>query len=175
MAKKKPKKAPTKGKPTPRHGEDFLSAVEAVTIKLENERIITVNVEEELCVPDGPIALEHEARRSPARFAFWAYQTERSLAQVRAEEVKLAHQTGETWLTHKEYYRTETDERYIAKETLQAHVDISTEVRSIQIKVDALRKQHGILRAIRDSVGNRDFVIRKLLDRKTEAIEGRSS
>jgi hypothetical protein len=172
MAKLKPKKGPSKGKPTPRHGEDFLSGLEAVTIKLENGTVVTINVEDELCVPEGTIALEHEARLSPSRFAFWAYQAERVLGKLRAEEVKLAHQTGEVWLTHKEYYRTETDDRFIAKETLQAHVDISTDVRSIQIKVDKLRKQYGILRAIRDAVEHRDFVIRRLLGKETEAKQG---
>jgi hypothetical protein len=169
MAKKKPTKGPSKGKPTPLHGEDLLSEISEITIKLESGKIVRLDVEEELCVPDGPIALEHAARRSPARFAFWAYQTERALGQVRAEEIKLAHKTGEVWLAHKEYYRKETDDRFIAKETLQSHVDISTEVRSLQIRVDKLRKQHGILRAIRDAVGYRDFVIRKLLGRETEA------
>ncbi len=175
MARKPTKKGPAKGRATPVYGEDLLPEIESVTIKLENGSVVTFNMEDELCVPDGPIALEVAARRSPSRYAFWAYQTERALAEVRKQEIKLAHVTGEEWLVHKEYYRTETDDRYIAKETLQAHVDISTKVRSEQVRLDGLRKQYGILRSLRDALERRDFTLRKLLDRKTEAIEGRGA
>ena len=156
-------KQPNKTPAVAMHGEDALCDIAAITIILESGQKARFNLEDELCISDDPVKVGEEVRRSPARVAFWAYQMERALAEVRRFEAMHDKAEGEMWLTFRKYYQDHTDEKYIPKELVTSATTINSEVTNARANLNKARRHHGIIRAISQAVRSRDYVLRELV------------
>lgn len=154
-----------KSKHKPRRGEDFLAGVEALVLTLEDGTKARFNIAREIAIPSDD-TLVRTAKRAPARFAFWAYQTERALARVRSEERKLAQVEGRTYEAFRRLFVE--DGLDITEPRLRAGVDQDPVVRAARCKLNDLRRQHGLLRAVRDAVEHRTWTVRALLQRRED-------
>lgn len=169
MAKKAPKKHP---RASTTHGEDHLASLEAIIVKLENGSTVEFNRKEELSTEDGTLALLRQARDCPARYAFWAYQSDRALAVVRRLEVEVAELEGETYLVYRKWYQDETDEDYISDGMIRSRVASDDRVITIRKRLNRARKQYDMLRTMRYAQEHRCYVLRRLIARDAaEAIE----
>jgi hypothetical protein len=142
-------------------GATHLKDVAAVTITLESGEQVTLHPDNELKIPTDPILIKKEALRAPAQLAFWAYQTERALKEVRNTEYELAKKEGDMSLVYRQWY---------LKEKATYTEDMIRSRLSVDAEVDALRKQllvardlYGVIRATRDSVEHRVYVLRKII------------
>lgn len=144
-------------------GEEALPDVESLTLTLEDGRKATFHIADELAIPADPDALRIEATRAPARYAFWSYQTERALSAVRKQEKRLAETEAEAHLLWTTYYRDHTAETYISNDTVRSHVAKESDVMSARIRLNSLRREYGMLRAVRDSLDHRTRMIHKLV------------
>jgi hypothetical protein len=167
-----PKKRPTKtGRSGGRkeYGDDFLRDVEAVVVRLESGKRAKFSVEKEVGLPTDEESLREAARRLPAQYAFWAYQTERALQAVRRLERELQSNEGDKYFgwrlrLHKDEVVDLPIER-VTDKVLQAAVALDEELKGQRDTLDEARYQYGVLRAIRDAVEQKRFVIPLLLNR----------
>ena len=150
------------------HGEVFLSEVETITVKLENGALLAVVPSAELTIPDGLHEQFEEARKAPARLAFWGWQMERQLYEVRKFEAELAALEGETSLTYRQWYKEHLFEEY-TEGVIRAHVDYDPKVKSAKIRLNYARKCYGYLRALHEALSHRLFVLRKLVAQEPDA------
>ena len=144
-------------------GEEALPDVESITLTLEDGRKATFNLADELAIPTDPDELRLEATRAPARYSFWSYQTERALSAVRKQEKRLAEAESLAHLLWVKYYKDHTAESYISNDTIRAHVAKESDVMSARIHLNSLRREYGMLRAVRDSQDHRTRMIHKLV------------
>jgi hypothetical protein len=136
-------------------------------VKLENGTTAHFKLSDELSIPTDPILIHKEALRAPARFAFWAYQTERALAEVRKQERCLTEEEGKMNLGYRKWIKDDTDDMP-TEAMVKARVDSDREINSMKIHLNAARKQYSLLRATRDSVDHRVYVLRALVAQKPE-------
>lgn len=144
-------------------GEEALPDVESLTLKLEDGRKATFRIADELAIPTDPDQMRMEATRAPARYAFWSYQTERALAAVRKQEKRLAEAEALTHLLWTKYYKEHTAETYISNDTIRSHVAQESDVMSARIHLNSLRREYGMIRAVRDSLDHRTRMLHKLV------------
>lgn len=152
-----------------RYGDDFLSDVAEVVIRLENGKQAKFDVGREVEIPKDEDALREAARRLPAQYAFWAYQTERALQAVRTLERELQANEGDKFFgwrlrLHKDEVIDLPIER-ITDKVLQAAVALDEDLKPQRVTLDEARYQYGVLRSIRDAVEHKRFVIPLLLNR----------
>jgi len=147
-------------------GEDQLASIEALRVKLSNGRTETFSMDAETQVPVDMTQLVSALRRSPGRIAFWAAQTERALDEVRKCETRLKESEGTAFLNYRHTYESEhgpTTDR-VVHESVQSDEDIVNE----RLKLVALRKQYGLLRALHKAVEHRGFVLDRLVAREVK-------
>jgi len=144
--------------------EDYLADVAAITIKLENGEEVELDIASETYVPTDSEELAEAARRSPAKLAFWAYQTERALEDLRRQEQHLVQYEGRNYDLYRVYF---TDEQAVdpTEAMIRAKLDQDSEVRRWRLALRRRRREYGLLRAVRDAVDRRDSVLRTLLHR----------
>lgn len=152
-------------KKRPRRGEDFLSDVEALVITLENGERVRFNIAREVAIPDDDLLVDG-ARKAAARFAFWAYQTERALAKLRTAERLLAEEEAVMYRIVREQFHKDGLET--TEPRIRAVVNGQPTVKTRQCKLNDLRRQHGMLRAVKDAVEHRTWTIRSLLQRRED-------
>lgn len=152
-----------------RHGEDLLRGIESIDIKLESGETVTVKMAGELDVPDDPRLIMREAKRAPARLAFWSYQTERALARLRAKEREHGKAEGEAYVKCRGYVQgTIVD---IATEpNVRAHLSAfeTHELKTAKDDLAAAQIQYGVLRALRDASEHRSHLLRRLIAHEFE-------
>jgi len=151
--------------------EHLLALLDKVTILLENKQAVTLDIAEELAIPDDPDALLRAARRAHDRYAFWAYQTERARAHVDAMEVRYQDVLGE----YSVRYRSSLidDPRYNVTEGLvKAVTSIDPQVRTALVRLNGAKKRHGLLRSIKEAMHHRCFMMSRLVARYVDMDEG---
>lgn len=149
---------------TPRRGEDFLAGVAAIALTLENGEKVRFNIARETAIPSDDTLLR-TAKRAAARLAFWAYQTERALARVREHERVLAQVEGRAYQYFRIYY-TDHEGVDVTEAMLRAAIDQDPKVRAARISLNVRRNEHGLLRAVREAVDHRAWMVRALLTRR---------
>lgn len=152
-----------------RHGEDFLDGVEAVSILLENGKVATLRIKDELLIPDDPVALLREAKQAPARLAFWSYQAERALSQLRTFERQCASAAGHEYHLQRTFIVEHTDAEMPTEGNIRARMDNSPELNVQKERVETAQRRYGVLRAVRDALEHRSHLLRKLISREFEA------
>lgn len=151
-------------KRTARSSEDYLANIEAVTIRLENGEAVKLKVEREVRIPTDPDRLIEAARKAPARLAFWAYQSERALAALRKQERETARVEGFTYQVYRKVY--EEDGQEPTEAMIRAAVDQDPKVRTARIALSSRKTEYGTLRAVRDAVEHRSWMLRSLLQHR---------
>ena len=141
-------------------GSVHLAEVSGVAITLENGRTVTLKPADELSVSADPLELREEALRAPAQLAFWAYQTERASTQVRQTERDLAHREGFASLTYRQWYNDQ--KATYTEDMIRSRVSIDAEVDKLRNQLLTHKQLYGVLRAMRDSVEHRAYVLRRL-------------
>lgn len=153
-----------------KHGEDYLDQVEDIRIKLENGTEVVLQPREELRVPTGPDEIRDECREGPSRLAFWAYQENRALSKVRTIERELAKLEGQTNLVYRKFLTDEGEP--VTESIIRSRVDIETEVETKRIQLNAAQTNYGFIRATRDALEHRMYVLRKLVANDAEVNRG---
>lgn len=149
---------------------DFLSKVEDIQIKLESGEVVTINPAKELKVPTDPISLQRELARAPAQLAFFSYQAERAHAEVRRLERAEEKTSGETSLTYRAWYKAEGAS--VTEDIIRSRVGIDSKVCAARDDLINARNLYGVLRATRDAVEHRVYVLRKLVGNDGNATSG---
>lgn len=160
-----------KKKKVTKHGEDYLKDVESIQVKLESGKMITFVVDDEMGVPEDLEAQRTATRKAHARYAFWAYQTERALHFVRKLEKELRETEGHADLVYRKWYDEETDEEY-TEGMVRARVSTDVTVTTASAKLNSARRQYGLLRCVRDAMEHRCYILRRLLAQEAEAKKG---
>lgn len=168
-----------KRSPRSRHSEGLLVGLEKVTLTLEDKTEVTLNVSEELRIPEGSIPIWKASRKAPARYAFWAYQTARALASVRFTEQLLVEKSAEVNTVMRRAI-SDGDMDGVLGMTVEAHhygvvdsmVNQDKEVKELARRLMKRREMYELLRAIRDAMEHRTFILRKMLNQSPEAIMG---
>lgn len=145
-------------------GEDFLRAVDAVTLRLENGEVVEFEIAVETEIPTDPEELDEAQRRSPAKYAFWDYQARRALEDVEKQEMR----TTKVEARHYDLYRTFITEELAIDPTeamIAAKLNQDTEVRRSRLALRRVRKVYRIVRAVADAVGRRDSMLRAFRQR----------
>lgn len=155
----------------PKHGEDYLSTVESIQIKLEDGSPASFSLAAECFIPDDPKSCVKEARDAHSRYAFWAYQTERALNAVRRIEASTAKVEGEADLIHRKRYDDIENEDY-TETMIRSSVDIDASVAVSRAKLRKARHHYGILRCVRDAMEHRCNTLRRLVAQESEAKKG---
>jgi len=143
-------------------GADFVTRLPALTLKMEDGSEHTFKWSTEVQIPDDSIAQRREYQRSPAQYAFWSYQTERALREVRELEKALLHLEGETNLVYRRWYVEEKKEDYTEGQ-IRSRVDTDARVGEQRDLLNSARGMYGSLRALRDAIESRGHVLRQLL------------
>jgi len=142
-------------------GESFLHNIEEITIRLEDGDELRVDLRRELHTPEDPVHLRHAMARAPARFAFWAYQYERANAEVKKAEHELAQEEAIVWHIYKKQFDDIFGRNYYHNIITQ-RVNADESVLDKRRHVADAQKHAGILRALRDAVQHRIYVLRAL-------------
>lgn len=144
-----------------KHGEDCLSHVESITLIMENEVSVTFEIASELGISDTDVGLAQDATTSAARYAFWAYQTERALLTVKECERDTADFEACTYLAWRKdgllNHGGLPTEGY-----LRSMLDADRQVRRKREKLADVRHEYAIVRAVRDAVAKRHEILRTL-------------
>lgn len=171
MAGKKPTRVVYK------HGEDFLHTLERLTLHLESGQDATFDIQRE--VQDWPTGYPHKfsdtvskVEGAVARFAFWAYQTERALSAVREQEHALVQLRAASDGMVREQL---TDDRVAFTESqVRAVIDTVSDVQNTTDRLNQLREHYGYIRALRDAMGHRVFVLQTMLKVEVEPTRAKS-
>jgi len=165
----KPHKPPTKKRS--KHGEDFLCAVEKLTLVLDNGQQAVFDIEGETSdypagYPARPSDVQRFAQKAVERYAFWAYQAERLLALVRVQESAATR----TRAVSDGEVRNQSAKQakcgqipYVSEALIEAAINLLPDVVTAEGALSELRRQYGIVRAIRDTVEHRLYVLRAML------------
>jgi len=171
-------KAP-KGK-QPRHGEDFLSGIEKLVLILDSGQRVIFDIGNETNdypagYPAKPSDVQKTSQRAVERYAFWAYQTERTLALVREQESAVAYLRAKA----DEQVRNESAKQakcgqipYVSEALIEAAIILLPEVIDAEGALSALRQQYGMVRAVRDAVEHRLYVLRAMLRFEAKPTQG---
>lgn len=151
-------------KPASPRAEDFLNNVDAISIRLDNGEVVELVIADEVEIPTDIDELVSAGRKSAAKLAFWSYQAERALEDVRRCEQKLATTEGRHYDLYRLFF---TDEAGVdpTEGMIRAKIDQDTQVRQSRLALRRRRREYGLLRAVRDAVDRRDSMLRALLHR----------
>lgn len=145
--------------------EDYLKDLRSVTILLENGERVRLDIEREVRIPIDPDKLYEAARTSPARLAFWAYQTERALRSLRIAERECARAEGYWYQVYRRVY--EKEECVDPTEAmLRASLDQDRNVKEKRIAVSSRKTEYGTVRAVRDAIEQRTWMLRAMLQHR---------
>lgn len=144
------------------HGEDYLDQIEAVRLTLEDGSSVQFNFAVELRISRDPERIIIEATRAPARLAFWAYQCERCLSKLRAQERVWDDLRGTAYVQQRRHIDEHTTDMP-TEANIQARLDVHPDLKAPKELLDRLRKQYGVLRSLRDALDHRTHVLRRLL------------
>lgn len=150
--------SPPKSKPN--RGEDFLSGLDSLTMTLENNQTVTFDVANEVAIPESFDAIYRAAINASAKYAFWAYQTERSLARVRLAEIELSQLEGEVYSTVRQAV---AGKQFVESKVIQSVVDTNDDVIASRKALNDLRFTYGTLRSVRDAIANRTQLLNTLV------------
>ena len=143
--------------------QSLIEDVQSVTITLENGEQEEFDLEKELVIPRDQTALQKEARKAPKRIAFWNYQTERALSEVRRLERKLNYQESLARWNARINLKNQ-DYNYVSDDMVSTGVTMSNKrIRNLRKKLDEARERYGIMRSIREAVVNRSEIIRAMV------------
>lgn len=150
----------------PKHGEDALVEIEALKIRLDNGKVVTFVVADELRVPSNPVKLLEAARKSPARVAFWRAQAARAMRRFREEERKYDYTFAAYDLTHRAA-NNDADGEYTER-LVKSQVLVTREVLQARKKLERAEEQANLLRAVADAVEHRAYTIRRMIAERNE-------
>tara|TARA_R100001086_G_scaffold192515_2_gene109739 strand:- start:3711 stop:4211 length:501 start_codon:yes stop_codon:yes gene_type:complete len=154
----------------PIHGEDALAEIEEITLTLESGRKRTFNIAHELEVSDDPQLMREQALTAHARYAFWAYQAERALRALRDAEIAQAKVEGEKRWRAAQIAREQ--DRFASTATIEGLVSNDHSVSAGKERLNQLRQDWTMLRAVAEALDHRTHLLRRLLARDQTATRG---
>jgi len=144
----------------------LLDSIDAIRIRHDNGSEAEHNLTSVLHIPTAPDDVLKSAREAPALIAYWGYYTERALGVVREQERQVAAVEGEMAFAFRNDGMNHIDFS-ITESAVREFVDQNAIVRKARETLDNLRREYGIVRAIRDAVEHKSFVLRKMISRDT--------
>lgn len=144
--------------------ERHLRSATHIKLKLENGEEVEFSIEREVRIPRSEKLLLEAARTAPSRFAFWAYQAERALHELRKSERECARVEGYNYHVYRKV-RSEEGETP-TEPMIRADIDQDSRVKSVRIALSARKREYGVLRAMRDAMEHRSWTLRALLQRR---------
>ena len=160
-----------RAKPKIRRGEELLSEIESISIRLEGGKVAKLSVADELAVSDDPEELYHQALTAHSRYAFWAYQAERALAQLRAAEAEFAKEEGNKRYGYSRAAKEQ--DRYTASATIDGLVASDPKLEKLRKGLIDLRTHWTILRSVADALDHRAHLLRRLIAKDQDATRGK--
>lgn len=142
-------------------GALHLSDVAQVTLVLESKATVVFTPDDEMAIPTDPAEMRQAALRAPAQLAFWSYQTERALRDVRQTEYELTKVEGEMSLVYRQWFLSQKNT--YTEDMVRSRVSVDAKVDALRNQLLTVREIYGIIRATRDSVEHRCYVLRKII------------
>jgi hypothetical protein len=154
-----------------RRGEDLLSTIDSVVLKLENGETVYIRIADELSVSDDPQVRYREALKAHARFAFWSYQAARALATLRRRESEMAAAEGADYLLYRTYIQEHTDVEMATEGNIRARMNAlpSAETKTAKAALAEAQQSYGVLCAMRDASEHRSNTLRRAIAHENEA------
>ncbi len=151
----------------PRYGRGATSlrGIKDITLSLEDGTEVTYNVALELAkIPADPVALYNLLIESPAQLAFWSAQHGRALRVARLLEKELAQHEGFCFYCYKTEMTNNLGNSF-TDSSVKYRVDADEGVLDKRRQVVEAYAHADLLRAIRDSVEHRTYLLRELAAR----------
>lgn len=153
-----------------RHAEDYLSDIEALTVKLDNGKVVIFNLADELRSPSDPVELMKAARRAPERLAFWGYQAAMARAAMKEAERQydLAYAKADMIQRHS---LSESSGEYTERviRSLVEHSDfpdVQADAKSRRKEYIEAERNYEVLRAVANAVEHRSNTLRALVRKR---------
>jgi len=156
-----------------RRGEDCLDDLQALTVRLESGQIRTFSIPQELAYPTDEDEILEAHRKAPASAAFWDYQTERALYDVRLYETGLEKLEGDARVVKRNALESICDS-FVAESAVEAAVASDDYVYKQRNQLNDLRRQYGLLRSVRDAMVRRVSVLNRMADQIAQRYSGPS-
>jgi hypothetical protein len=163
----KPVMKPSSARTDAEHGERYLDRLVAVIVRLESGETLQFNRKAETWIPDDLDAQIREAKRAPARIAFWSYQMDRALRKVRELELEQKKTEGEWGLIARKYYQEETEERIVTDAMVRAQMYCRAEWQTVTARLNAARNTYDIMRTMVAALDHRCYILRRLIGRES--------
>ena len=159
-----------KAKPKVWSGEEALSEIKSVSIRLESGKIAKFVLAREMAVSDDPDVMREQALAAHARFAFWSYQADRALSAVRDAETALAKLEGDRRYRYSKV--TKDEDRFTGSAVVEGLVDSDAAVLAARNELNQLREHWTILKTAAAALDHRTHLLRRLLANDQSAIRG---
>ena len=152
--------------------EDLVKFLDSVTVVIGKGKQATLDIEDEISIPDDLNLLGKEAARAPARLAFWKYQEARAKRSVRAARDLCESAKAKANLIYRKAVDNGTlcarDEEFEWKSTdfglLPSLVENDDDVRAAKIKLIDREYELEVIEAVASAVSHRVYVLNRLLE-----------
>lgn len=153
----------------PKFGEEALSEIEALTLRLDSGKVVTFTIADQLRIPSNPVEIIKEAKQAPARLAFWRAQAARAAQRARDLERRYNYTVASYDLTHR-VANNDADGEYTER-LVRSQVDVTREVVQALQKLNRAKEQAELLKSVADAVEHRTYVLRTLVRREMKGGE----
>lgn len=160
-----------RAKPKTWKGEELLSEIQEISIRLESGKVAKLSIANELAISDDPDELFEQALSAHSRYAFWAYQAERAMAQLRQAEADFAKLEGDRRYRYEKVARDE--DRYTSAATIGGLVAGDPKLEKQRKGLIELRTHWTIMRAVADALDHRTHLLRRLIAKDHDATRGK--
>lgn len=147
--------------------EKLLARIASVSVRMEDKSVVKLDVADEVRIPKDMDDIRDAASESPARIAFWSYQAARAAAEHRRVKIMHLRVIGRAYLRYHKYIDVETSDMP-TKNLVGAYVRNDAEVRASRIALSDAQRQSDVIRAVRDAVQHRGYVLQMLLKYDSE-------
>jgi len=145
--------------------ESRMHMVESLSIKFSNGEKIKFSFAEETVIPRDPSAQIDACLKAPAQVAFWSAQETRALHEVRKQEERVKKTEAGWYMGYRRFHMDETDD-FPTERMLRSNIDLNDDVQKERTRLTTLQKQYGMMRAMRQAVEHRCYVLRRLIDHR---------
>jgi hypothetical protein len=146
------------------HGEDVLDELSEITLRMDNGAEYSFSIQAETGISDDIDDIIRDQRNGPARQAFWAAMMEKSGRAMRAQEIVLATLEGQQSARCRNYLQGDREGELISEYAVSAAVSREKPVQQARERLNDLKYQFGIIRAVYNAVERRLLVLNRIVD-----------
>lgn len=159
-------------KKTIRRGEDYLSCLAPLQLLLEDGNTYVFRMADEVPpIPEDPRELLSELRKSASRLAFWAWQEQRALGQLRQVERTLAEREGIEYRTVRRLLSEHGDMEMPTEGNIRAMLAFAPALKTEKDLLAEAQRRYGQVRALREALEHRSHSLRRLVNQQSSERE----